>query len=73
LAKFLPDGNIQFLGRSDQQVKVRGYRIELAEIEGVLEESPGIREAVVIVREDVPGDQRLVAYIVAQEATVASD
>ena len=73
LAKFLPDGNIQFLGRSDQQVKVRGYRIELAEIEGVLAQSPGIREAVVVVREDVPGDQRLVAYIVAQDETVPSD
>ena len=73
LAKFLPDGNIQFLGRADQQVKVRGYRIELPEIEGVLEQSPGVREAVVIVREDVPGDKRLVAYIVGQNGNVPSD
>jgi amino acid adenylation domain-containing protein len=70
MAKFLPDGNIQYLGRTDQQVKVRGYRIELGEIESVLAQSPGIREAAVAVREDVPGDRRLVAYVVAKNGNV---
>ena len=64
LARFLPNGDIQYLGRIDQQVKIRGHRIELAEIEHQLLRQPGIKDAVVIAREDVPGDQRLVAYLV---------
>jgi len=65
LARYLPDGNIEFLGRLDHQVKLRGYRIELGEIEACLREQPGIRAAVVAVRESPNGHQQLVAYLVA--------
>ncbi|WP_024698598.1 non-ribosomal peptide synthetase [Pseudomonas avellanae] len=64
LARFQADGNVQYLGRMDQQVKLRGFRVELGEIDSLLQQQPGVQDAVVLLREDVPGDKRLVAYVV---------
>jgi amino acid adenylation domain-containing protein len=63
-ARHWSDGTLEFLGRLDTQVKLRGYRIELEEIEAVLGAHPGVREAVALVRQDTPGDQRLVAWFI---------
>jgi acyl carrier protein len=64
--RWLAEGCVEFLGRRDEQIKLRGYRIELGEIEAALLQCEGIAEALVIVREDVPGDRRLVGYVVAK-------
>jgi len=63
LARLMPNGELEFLGRVDQQIKLRGHRIEPGEIEALLEQYPGVSEAVVILREDRPGGPRLVAYL----------
>nr|WP_257236599.1 amino acid adenylation domain-containing protein [Nostoc sp. 'Peltigera malacea cyanobiont' DB3992] len=72
LARYLSDGNIEFLGRIDYQVKIRGFRIELGEIEAILAQHPALTQTLVIAREDVPGDKRLVAYIVASPEQIPS-
>ncbi len=64
LARYLPDGNIEFLGRIDHQIKLRGLRIELGEIESVLRQHPGVRNGVVLVRRDQHGSEQLVGYLV---------
>jgi amino acid adenylation domain-containing protein len=72
LARMLPDGNIEYLGRTDHQVKIRGFRVELGEIENALVHHPAVRQAAVIVREDDSAQKWLVAYVVANEETLST-
>src|SRR5262249_39035752 len=65
LCRWLPNGMLDYLGRTDHQVKLRGYRVELGGIEATLREHPAVLEAVVLLREETPDDKRLVAYVVA--------
>jgi len=73
LCRWLPDGNIEYIGRIDCQVKIRGFRIEPGEIESHLLKIPGVKEALVSVREDSSGDKRLVAYVVLNDGIVSND
>ncbi len=73
LARFLSDGNIEYLGRRDTQVKIRGNRVELGEIEVLINQLDDIQQAIVVAREDVPGQKRLVAYMVSAKGDQATD
>src|SRR5262249_52584696 len=72
IARYLSDGNIEYLGRRDDQIKIRGFRIELGEIEAAITGLDCVRHAAVIAREDVPGERRLIAYIVPATAPAPS-
>ncbi|HXI72603.1 MAG TPA: MupA/Atu3671 family FMN-dependent luciferase-like monooxygenase [Verrucomicrobiae bacterium] len=70
LARYLPTGDIELLGRTDQQVKIRGHRVELGEIEAMLGEHPTVHESVVVARETANGDRRLVAYVIPRDGHI---
>ncbi|MGH7833764.1 MAG: non-ribosomal peptide synthetase, partial [Candidatus Binatia bacterium] len=70
--RYLPDGNLEWLGRIDQQIKIRGHRIEPREIEALLERHPAVKEALAIAREDRPGEKQLVAYVVREKHAAAT-
>ncbi|MGO9939563.1 MAG: non-ribosomal peptide synthetase [Terracidiphilus sp.] len=72
LARCLPNGNLDFIGRADFQIKLRGHRIEPGEIEAVLEQLPGVKQAVIVAREDRESDNRLVAYLVGEASQTTS-
>ena len=71
LGRFLPNGDLEYIGRSDHQVKIRGFRIELGEIEAVLNIHPGVRESVVLPRDDERGEKQLVAYVISRDGAGA--
>ncbi|HEV2679567.1 MAG TPA: amino acid adenylation domain-containing protein, partial [Rhodanobacter sp.] len=73
LVRYRQDGQLDYLGRADQQVKIRGYRVELGEIEARIASHASVRDAAVVVREEVPGDRRLIAYVVATTHAVSAD
>jgi amino acid adenylation domain-containing protein/non-ribosomal peptide synthase protein (TIGR01720 family) len=73
LVRWRPDGNLEFLGRSDDQVKIRGFRVELGEIGSVLADAAGVSRAVAVLREDRPGQRRLVGYVVTSPATTVDE
>jgi amino acid adenylation domain-containing protein/non-ribosomal peptide synthase protein (TIGR01720 family) len=73
LARYRRNGVIEFLGRIDFQIKLRGFRIELGEIEARLDEHPSVRQSIVLLREDTPGDPRLVAYVAASTSDISED
>ncbi len=72
LVRYLSDGNIEFLKRIDYQVKIRGFRIEIGEIEATITQHPAVREAAIALREEIPGDKRLVAYVVPLSADISA-
>ena len=72
LCRYRPDGMIEFVGREDQQLKIRGFRVELGEIESVLQQHPDVREAVVAARMEAHDDKRLVAYVVPRPGAKAA-
>jgi amino acid adenylation domain-containing protein len=73
LARYLPNGELQFLGRADHQVKIRGFRIELGEVENVLRSHDSVAEVVAVVREDTPGDRRVVVYLTSKSEAGGCD
>jgi hypothetical protein len=73
LARWLPNGILEYLQRADDQVKIRGFRIELGEIETILKQQAGVQDALVVVREDTPGDKRLVAYVLINQTPLTRD
>jgi len=69
LCRYMPNGNVEFLGRADHQIKVRGFRVELGEIEATLAKHPSVRQAVVVAKPDAQGDKQLIAYVVGPSPT----
>src|SRR5258708_5640067 len=73
LARWQEDGTVEYLGRADQQFKIRGYRVELGEVESTLSECEGVCQAAVVIREDQPGEKRLVGYVVGEQGVQLSE